>query len=201
MGSHGWDAVVSSAASTAVGLSVEPRPGNIYLIEERRPKHTYELFDHSLSCGSSGLIVTRDFPKKLLSEPEVAHCRVIWLTNLVGEDRVNPTAIGILMGHIRTFVESHPKSAVVLDGLEYMISVNTYDRMFQFMHQLLDVVVTNECVLFVPVDPRTLTQRELALLERSMEPVVPKGEAEVSEESLLGEGEEGVLKLLDVRPR
>lgn len=201
MGSNGWDAVVSSAASSAAGFGVEPKPGNVYLVEERRPKHTYELFEQSLSCGCSGLIVTRDYPKKLLSESDIAHCRIIWVTNLVGEGRVNPTAIGILMGHIKNFVETHPKTAIVIDGLEYMISINTYDRMFQFMHQLLDIVVTNECVLFVPLDPRTLTQRELALLERSMEPVVPRSEPEYADESMLGEGDEGVLKLLDVRPR
>ncbi len=200
MGSYGWDAVATSAASSAATSNGELRPGTVYLVEERRPRHTYELFEQSLSAGSSGLIVTRDYPKKLLSESDIANCRIIWLTNLVGEGRVNPTAIGILMGHIRTFVESHPKCAVVLDGLEYMISVNTYDRMFQFMHQILDVVVTNECVMLVPVDPRTLTQRELALLERSMEPLLPKAENE-AEESMLGEAEAGVLKLLDVTPR
>lgn len=193
--------MVSSAASSAASTGGELRPGNVYLVEERRPRHTYELFEQSLSAGYSGLIITRDYPKKLLSESDIASCRMIWLTNLVGEGRINPTAIGILMGHIRNFVETHPKSVVVLDGLEYMISVNTYDRMFQFMNQILDVAVTNECVLLVPVDPRTLTQRELALLERSMEPLVPKAENEASEESMLGEGEAGVLKLLDVTPR
>jgi hypothetical protein len=34
-----------------------------------------------------------------------------------------------------------------------------------------------------------------------MEPIVPKAEAEVQEENLMGSGEEGVLRLLDVRPR
>jgi hypothetical protein len=191
---------VTPATSTSDSLGSEPKAGNVYLVEERRPRHTYELLQQSLSGGCSGLIVTRDYPKKMLSEDDIGHCKIIWLTNLVGEGRINPTAIGILMGQIRSFVESHPRTAVVFDGLEYMVSVNTYDRMFQFMHQLLDVVVTNECVLLVPVDPRTMTQRELALLERSMEPIVPKAEAEDSEESMIG-GDEGVLKLLDVRPR
>ena len=193
--------MATSAAGSAAGSSPELRPGNVYLVEERRPRHTYELFEQSLSSGYSGLIVTRDYPKKLLSESDIASCRVIWLTNLVGEGRVNPTAIGILMGHIRNFVETHQRSAVVIDGLEYMISANTYDRMFQFMHQILDIVVTNECVLLVPVDPRTLTQRELALLERSMEPLIPKADGEVGDESMLDEAEAGVLKLLDVTPR
>ncbi len=189
------------AYSSANILGIEPKPGNVYLIEERRPRVSYELFDQAMSAGSAGLVVTRDFPKKILSEKELSGCKVIWLTNLPGEARINPTAIGILMGQVKGFIDSNPKSAIVLDGFEYMASVNTYDRMLQFMHQLRDVVVTNDCYLFVPVDPRTLTPRELAMLERSMEPIIPKAEGEVAEESLLNPEDEGVLKLLDVRPR
>lgn len=189
------------AYSSANILGIEPKPGNVYLIEERRPRVSYELFDQSMSAGSSGLVVTRDFPKKILSEKELSGCKVIWLTNLPGEARINPTAIGILMGQVKGFIESNPKSAIVLDGFEYLASVNTYDRMLQFMHQLRDIVVTNDCYLFVPVDPRTLTPRELAMLERSMEPIIPKAEGEIAEEALLNSEDEGVLKLLDVRPR
>jgi hypothetical protein len=192
---------VAVAYSSANILGIEPKPGNVYLIEERRPRVSYELFDQAMSAGSAGLVVTRDFPKKVLSEKELSGCRVVWLTNLVGEARINPTAIGILMGQIKSFIESNRKSAIVLDGFEYMATVNTYDRMLQFMHQLRDIVVTNECYLFVPVDPRTLTPRELAMLERSMEPIVPKAEADGQEEPLLNPEDEGVLRLMDVRPR
>ncbi len=187
--------------SSANILGIEPKPGNVYLIEERRPRVSYELFDQAMSAGSAGLVVTRDFPKKILSEKELSGCKVIWLTNLPGEARINPTAIGILMGQVKGFIDSNPKSAIVLDGFEYMSTVNTYDRMLQFMHQLRDIVVTNECYLFVPVDPRTLTPRELAMLERSMEPIVPKAEGEQQDDSMMNPEEEGVLKLLDVRPR
>ncbi len=189
------------AYSSANIIGIEPKPGNVYLIEERRPKVSYELFDQTMSGGFAGLVVTRDFPKKILSEKELSGCRVVWLTNLPGEGRINPTAIGILMGNIKTFIESNPKSAIVLDGLEYMSSVNTYDRMLQFMHQLRDIVVTHDSILFVPVDPRTLSPRELAMLERSMEPILPKGEVEPQDDALMNPEDEGVLKLLDVRPR
>lgn len=189
------------AYSSANILGIEPKPGNVYLIEERRPRVSYELFDQAMSAGSAGLVVTRDFPKKILSEKELTGCKVVWLTNLPGEARINPTAIGILMGQMKSFIETNPKSAIVFDGFEYMATVNTYDRMLQFMHQLRDIVVTNECYLFVPVDPRTLMPRELAMLERSMEPIVPKGEVEGQEEPLLNPEEEGVLRLMDVRPR
>jgi len=192
---------VSTASSSAGAIGLEPKSGTVYLVEEKRPKATYELLDQTVSSGYSGLVVTRDFPKKLLAENELSSCRVLWLTNLVGEGRINPTAIGILMGQLRTFIEGGKRTTIVLDGMEYLVSLNTYDRMLQFMHQLKDLVVTNDCIMFVPIDPRTMNQRELALLERCMEPVVPKSETEGQEEAMIGSGEEGVLRLLDVRPR
>lgn len=192
---------MTSAGSSAVTSGVEPRPGNVYLVEERRPKTSYEIFDQAVSSGFNGLVVTRDYPKKLMSEKDLGTSRVIWLTNLVGEARVNPTAIGILMGQIRNFIETQGRTAVILDGLEYLVSLNTYDRMLQFMHQLKDVVVTNECVFVVPVDPRTTSQRELALLERCMEPVIPKPEGESADESMINTHEDAVLRMLDVGPR
>jgi hypothetical protein len=191
---------VVSGYSSSTALNAEPKPGNVYLVEEKRPRASYELFEQTLGYGYSGLILTRDFPKKLTNEKEYAECKVLWLTNLVGDGRINPTAIGILMSQIRAFIESQPRSAVIFDGLEYLISLNTYDRMLQFMNQLRDVVATNDCVFLVPVDPRTLSERELALLERNLEPVVPKSDADASEESVLST-ENGVIRLLDVRPR
>ena len=192
---------MTSAGSSAYVIGSEPKPGNVYLVEERRPKVSFELFDQQLSAGYSGLIVTRDLPKKLLSEHGIGDCRMVWLTNLVGEGRINPTAIGILMSQVRNFVEGARNTVVVLDGLDYLITLNTYDRMLQFMHQLRDTVVTNDCILIVPLDPRTVGQRELALLERCMEPIIPRSEGDVQEESAMNSGEAGVLRLLDAHPR
>lgn len=192
---------MSPAVSSGSSMALEAKPGNVYLVEERRPKMTFELFDQALSSGYAGLVVTRDFPKKLLSEKELGNCRVLWLTNMVGESRINPTAIGILMGQVRSFIENNPRTVVVVDGLEYLISLNTYDRMLQFMHQLRDVVVTNDSIMLVPVDPRTMSQRELALMERCMEPILPKAEGEQHDESLIGVADVGVLRLLDTGSR
>ncbi len=191
---------MTSSLASGVTFSLDVRPGNVYLVEERRPKASYELFEHALSSGSAGLVITRDFPKKLLTEKELDSCKIVWLTNLVGEGRVNPTAIGILMSQVRAFIESQKRTVVVIDGLEYMVSLNTYDRMLQFMHQLRDLVVTNDCVLIVPVDPRTMSEREIALLERSMEVVVPRPEAELGEEPMMG-STAGEIRLMDVEPR
>ena len=191
---------MASTLASGATFSADVRPGNVYLVEERRPKVSYELFEHALSSGCAGLVITRDFPKKLLTEKELDSCRVVWLTNLVGEGRINPTAIGILMSQVRAFIESQKRTAIIVDGLEYLVSLNTYDRMLQFMHQLRDMVVTNDCVLIVPVDPRTMSEREIALLERNLEVVLPRPESEVGEDQIIS-STPGEIRLLDVGPR
>lgn len=192
---------MTSAGSSAYVIGTEPKPGNVYLVEERRPKVCYELFDQELSAGYEGMVVTRDYPKKLVSDHGIGNCRMLWLTNMVGDGRINPTAIGILMSQVRGFIEGAKNTVVVLDGLDYLITLNTFDRMLQFAHQLRDTVVTNESILIVPLDPRTVGQRELALLERCMEPIVPRSEGDVQDDSVMNSGETGVLRLLDARPR
>ena len=192
---------MTPAGSSAYVIGSEPKPGNVYLVEERRPKVSFELLDQELSAGYEGLIVTRDYPKKLVSEHGIGDSKMLWLTNLVGDGRINPTAIGILMSQVRNFIEGSRNTVVVLDGLDYLITLNTFDRMLQFMHQLRDSVVTNDCILIVPMDPRTVGQRELALLERCMEPIIPRAEGDAQEESAISSGESGVLRLLDAHPR
>jgi len=196
---NGWDASLASGYLSGA-IAFEPKPGNVYLVEERRPKFSYELFEQMLSSGCCGMVITRDFPKKLLTDRELSSCKLVWLTNLVGEGRINPTAVGILMSQVRAFIESNPKSAVIIDGLEYLVSLNTYDRMLQFMHQLRDIVATNDCTLFVPVDPRTLSERELALLERNLEPVAPRPEVDIQDEGIL-DTSNGAIRLLDAGHR
>ncbi len=191
---------MASTLASGATFSADVRPGNVYLVEERRPKVSYELFEHALSSGCSGLVITRDFPKRLMTEKELDSCRMVWLTNLVGEGRINPTAIGILMSQVRAFIESQKRTAIIVDGLEYLVSLNTYDRMLQFMHQLRDMVVTNDCVLIVPVDPRTMSEREIALLERNLEVVLPRPESEVGEDQIIN-STPGEIRLLDVGPR
>ena len=178
---------MDSADSSGFSLNLETKPGNVYLVEERRPKASFDMFEHGLSSGCCGMVVTRELPKKITGDRNIGDSKVVWLTNLVGDGRINPTAIGILMSQLRSFIESNPRTVVIIDGLEYLISLNTYDRMLQFLNQLRDVVMTNESSLIVPLDPRTLSEREVALLERNLEVVTPKPpDLELQEEQLLG---------------
>jgi hypothetical protein len=148
----------------------EPIEGTAYLVEERRPRQSIALCEKYLAEGANLMIISRDPPQKLIEGTSISPRKTIWLTNLPGTDRLDPTSIGLLMGEIRKFVEDSKKKAVILiDGLEFLISVNTYDRMLQFVNQVRDIAVTTGSIVIIPFDMRTLNEREQALLERNLQ--------------------------------
>jgi hypothetical protein len=185
------------SSDTTISASDETSAGCAYLVEERRPKQSLELCERFSSEGSELLIVSRDLPSQLISRTILVPKKMIWLTNLVGADMMNPTSIGILMSEIRKFVEQSERRPIVLiDGLEYLISLNTYDRMLQFVHQLRDMFVMAGAVLIMPMDMRTLTDREQALLERNLnvisQPTVMPSDMESSEHLFHAPSGEGI---------
>ncbi|MDH4123355.1 MAG: DUF835 domain-containing protein [Thermoplasmata archaeon] len=147
--------------------------GCAYLVEEKRPRHCIEMCEKFSAEGASLLIVSRDPPTKLVENTQLRPRRTIWVTTIIGENNLEPTAIGLLMNEIRKFIDQWGKKAVVLmDGLEYLISINTYERMLQFVHQMRDICVMSSSVLIIPIDPRTLNEKERALLERNLQVIM-----------------------------
>jgi len=152
----------------------EPIVGCTYLVEERRPRQSLELCEKYAAEGANLMIISRDPPLKIMEGSSFSPKRTLWITSIVGKENLDPTAVGLLMNEIKKFIDQTGKKAVVLiDGLEYLISVNTYDRMLQFIHQMRDIFVMSGSILIIPIDTRTLSDREQALLERNLQVVVP----------------------------
>jgi two-component system cell cycle response regulator len=87
----------------------------------------------------------------------------------LGKVYVNPTNIGILSDTIIRFVEKSGDSIVLIDGVEFLIVNNDFDKVLRMVHHVTEAVMENRSRLIISVDPRTLETRELALLERNME--------------------------------
>lgn len=172
----GWDASLPSQdlPDQSVASNEEPMCGCAFLVEERRPKESLEICKKYVSEGAKLLIISRDPPSELLSGVAIVPERTIWLTFLSGKDRMNPTSIGVVMSEIKRFIEhSNSRAVVLIDGLEYLISLNTFNLMFQFTNQLRDMFVTSGAILIMPIDMRTLDDREQALLERDFQIITP----------------------------
>ena len=76
---------------------------------------------------------------------------------------------------ITKFVHDNQNGVVLLDGIEYLVSNNDFNKVLRMVDQVNDHILQSTSRLILPVDPRAFDQKELALLERSMEKVQAGG--------------------------
>ncbi len=160
--------------------------GFVYLVKEKRPGIAFAMFREAVIHGAQGMVITREHPNRLKQTYEFEASRILWLTRRVGEDHVDPTELTRLSMTISKFIEGTPKSVVLIEGLEYLITQNDFETVLRVVNHLHDFVLSHDCAVIIVLDPRVLSTRELALLERSAR-VVESGDLSVVKPERLSE--------------
>ncbi|USS41344.1 DUF835 domain-containing protein [Thermococcus aggregans] len=114
------------------------------------------------------VVITRDLPRNKVPENTL----VYWLTKMEENTKadgniytVSPTRIDVLI-HLLTKNLKSGYNAVYIDGFEYLMIENGFDSAVKFLFDLKDRVLSEGKVIALVVDPRTLTDKQIALLER-----------------------------------
>ncbi len=146
--------------------------GRSYLIEEDRPEEAYRLLARSAGEGKGGLLITRANPKRVREKVSLDSVRILWLTDREGsrEETIAP-ALERIVYEIEGYMSKHLQAAVMLDGLEYLISNNSFDAVLKFVRRLVDTVSEGHHVFLISLGPATVKEQELRMLEREMEVV------------------------------
>jgi hypothetical protein len=153
--------------------------GFVYLVKEKRPNIAFQMYNEATRHGAQGMLVVREHPNRLKQLHEFEAGKILWLTRRVGLDHIDPTELSLLSLEITKFVEARPKSIVLLEGLEYIITQNDFETVLRFVNHLHDFVLAHDCAVVFVIDPRVLSTRELALLERSARIVEPVERADI----------------------
>ena len=175
----GMAQVPSSASSELPVIRAAPgerfpiERGFVYLVKEKRPGIAFAMFNEAVNRGATGMLVVREHPNRLKQTHDFRAEKILWLTRRVGEDHIDPTELSLLSLQISKFIESRPKSVVLIEGLEYLITQNDFETVLRFVNHMHDFVLAHDCAVIIVLDPRVLSTREMALLERSARIVEP----------------------------
>jgi len=145
------------------------RRGFAYVIKERKPVRSFEIFVDQVTHDIEGLCVTRQHPGTIRHHWGLEKTPIIWLSNKVGRVYVNPTSIGILSDTVVRFVEKSGDGIVLIDGIEFLMINNDFEKVLRMIHHITEAVMEYKSRLLISVDPRALDMRQMALLERNME--------------------------------
>lgn len=152
-------------------------PGRTYVVEESPSDISFDAFVNIVSTSTNGsrktfgLVVSRQHPDLIKQKYGLEATPIYWLATKTGDEVVSPTNLSILTHMLVKFVEENPSGVMLLDGLEYLVSNNDFNKVLRVIDQVSDHISLSKAVLIIPVDPRAFAPKELALLERNVEKI------------------------------
>ena len=176
-------------------------PRGVYLFEDRTSRSATDLFAELVtlplrpdvaipekdSAASDtlaflipkGLMVTRVFPERIRDEYRLKVTPIIWLTESPGDRRIPPTSIALLTDALIRFLEGNPNSIVLVDGVEYLLTFNDFNRVLRSLDSLNETTWITKSRLIITVNPEAFDSKQVAMLERDR--IVIKGEEGLEE--------------------
>ena len=155
-------------------------PGHSYVVEESPPDISFDAFVNIVSTVDSGgkksvgLAVSRLHSDLIRQKYGLETTPIYWLATRAGQDVISPTNLGILTHTLMQFVEDNAGGIILLDGIEYLVSNNDFNKVLRTIDQVNDHISQSQAIMIIPVDPRAFDQKELALLERNMEKIASR---------------------------
>ncbi len=122
---------------------------------------------------SQGLIVSRQFPREIRAMHFLQTTPILWLSTVAGKDNMDPAKLNMLTDYIVNFLERSQNGVVLVDGLEYLVTSNDFQRVLKAVDRWTESAMTSNSRLIVSADPRAFELKELANLERNREVVRP----------------------------
>ena len=166
---------------TACGIVLkEVARGYNYLIVADEPHIAYEWFRSVAKQGAPGLAMSTTFPEKLRREYGLPDgVELYWVSDTnPGPRTLDPKRLDFeIMRALSNFVKGNKGGALVLDGLEYLVVENSFDRVLKFIKKVNDLASVHDATMFVPVTPTGLGPEEMTLLRKEFDKVETIGAA------------------------
>jgi hypothetical protein len=123
---------------------------------------------------TQGLMVTRLFPKDVRTKFYLQTTPIVWLSTVAGPDSMDPAKLSVLTDFLVGSMEKVQNGAILVDGIEYLITSNDFPRVLRAIDRWTEVAMTSPTRLIISLDPNAFDKKELAMLERNKEVVRPE---------------------------
>jgi PAS domain S-box-containing protein len=137
-----------------------------YIILEKRPEKSFEIFVDLVTHGIPGFVISRMYPEKIRRKYSLVKTPIVWLSRTERKNAISPDDLSKLRYIIEDFTKKSEESVILLDGLEYLTTQTDFETVLKYLQELKDTVVLNNSRLIISLHGETLTLREYSTLER-----------------------------------
>ena len=144
-----------------------------YLIEEPQPKRSFEFFKAQVGERAKGLCISTSYPKKIIEEYGLQGTTVYWLSELEFDNQsLHPRRLDFEVTRaIQNFVKSNPSSVLIIDGVEFLILINGFERVMTFIKKMNDIMSATASTLITSINPSAFSEEKLSIIEREFDRV------------------------------
>jgi hypothetical protein len=125
---------------------------------------------------TQGLIITRQHPSDVRTKHFIQTTPIVWLSTVSGSENMDPAKLNMITDFIVGYVEKSQNGVVLVDGIEYMITSNDYQKVLRAVDRWTESAMTSNSRVIITIDPRAFDIKELALMEKNKEVVRPGAE-------------------------
>ena len=143
-------------------------PAECYLVGEKRPEKSVDIFCDLVTHGIPGFIISRLHPEKFKRKYQLVRTPTLWLTRSEMEHTISPDDLPKLKYIIGDFTRKSTESVILLDGVEYLMTQTSFETVLKFLQELKDMVTIHNSRLIIPFHKDTIPLREYSMLEREL---------------------------------
>lgn len=145
------------------------RRGFSYVISEEKPQLAFSALQDLMGAGFEAFVLSREHPSKLREKYELDGADLRWLTQVVGNNNLDPSKLSVITSAIISFLEKRDNAVIFIDGLEYLLANNNTIRVIAMLENVMQKVVDNGAVVIASVNRLTFEQKELAMISKMFE--------------------------------
>jgi hypothetical protein len=161
----------------AVGDQYDVESGFMYLILESGTAYSYNLFRQAVT-DVRGICFSRKHPAKVQRRYRLEETPIFWFTERddAEADTIEPFRLNFLREIIMEFIEQNKEeeegSVILIDGTEYLLHKNPFEKFLEFVEHLIDDISDTESItLILSIDEDSMSERNLAYLREEFDEI------------------------------
>jgi hypothetical protein len=144
-----------------------------YLVIDKDPGTSYSWLLGMVRRERPTLCMTTTFPEKVVKEYRLEGVDMYWLSDTnPGSKTLDPKRLEFeVIRALSNFAKSFKGGAILLDGFEYLVVENGFDKAFKFVKKVNDLCSVHRTTFIVPITPGALGPDELTMLRKEFDRV------------------------------
>lgn len=145
--------------------------GFSHLLLNEKPDVAFQAFVQAVSEGVTGLVISTTFPQKIKKLYNLGDAEVFWLTDTSSDAAtLNPKRLDFeITRKLISFMKAEAETAVLLDGIEYLVLENGFGKVIKFIKKVNDTAAMNNTTVVMPINPGSFDDKERSLIKREFD--------------------------------